>query len=66
LAQYQAGINPPSYDKQFLRDWLESVQVDGAAWNKRAPAPAIPVKIITETALRYADSYIKISAEKHN
>jgi phosphoribosylaminoimidazole-succinocarboxamide synthase len=53
LAQYQAGINPPSYDKQFLRDWLESVQVDGAAWNKRAPAPAIPNSIAEATANRY-------------
>ena len=61
LAQYQEGINPPSYDKQFLRDWLESVQVDGEAWNKRAPAPAMPDNVVSCTALKYADSYSKIA-----
>ena len=63
LAQYQVGTNPPSYDKQFLRDWLESVQVDGAAWNKRAPAPAMPNEVISGTALKYADSYAKITSK---
>ena len=53
LAQYEEGTNPPSYDKQFLRDWLESVQVDGEAWNKRAPAPAMPASIAETTADRY-------------
>ncbi len=62
LAQYQEGINPPSYDKQFLRDWLESVQVDGAAWNKCAPAPAMPTEVISGTAHKYVDSYAKITA----
>ena len=61
LAQYQEGTNPPSYDKQFLRDWLESVQVDGEAWNKRAPAPAMPDNVVSCTALKYADSYSKIA-----
>ena len=63
LAQYQEGTNPPSYDKQFLRDWLESVQVDGEVWNKRAPAPAMPKKVISCTALKYADSYAKIASK---
>ena len=54
LAQYHEGTNPPSYDKQFLRDWLESVQVDGSAWNKRAPAPAMPDTIAETTADRYS------------
>jgi len=40
---YAEGVNPPSYDKQFVRDWLESVRIDGAPWNKKAPAPAMPV-----------------------
>ena len=63
LAQYEEGTNPPSYDKQFLRDWLESVQVDGEAWNKRAPAPAMPEEVISCTALKYADSYAKIASK---
>ena len=36
---WREGANPPSFDKQFLRDWLEAAQVDGQPWNKKAPAP---------------------------
>ena len=53
LASYQEGVNPPSYDKQFLRDWLETAQVAGAPWNKRAPAPEMPQQIAETTAARY-------------
>ncbi len=53
LDTYQAGTNPPSYDKQFLRDWLESAQVDGVPWNKRAPAPGMPAEVAIHTANRY-------------
>ena len=53
LASYEEGTNPPSYDKQFLRDWLEGVQVAGAAWNKRAPAPRMPTPIAKTTSDRY-------------
>ena len=53
LASYAEGTNPPSYDKQFLRDWLESVQVAGMAWNKRAPAPGMPIPIAETTSDRY-------------
>ena len=53
LESYQEGTNPPSYDKQFLRDWLESAQVDGVDWNKRAPAPEIPEGVAVTTSERY-------------
>ena len=53
LESYQEGTNPPSYDKQFLRDWLETATVEGAAWNKRAPAPDIPPGIISATSENY-------------
>ena len=53
LASYQEGTNPPSYDKQFLRDWLEGVQVNGAPWNKQAPAPVMPGEVAKTTAERY-------------
>ena len=53
LESYQEGTNPPSYDKQFLRDWLETATVEGAAWNKRAPAPDIPAGIISATSENY-------------
>ena len=62
LASYQAGTNPPSYDKQYLRDWLEKVQVGGAAWDKRAPAPEMPEDIIDATHGRYLAA-INLTAE---
>ena len=50
---YVEGQNPPSFDKQFVRDWLEAVQIDGAPWDKRAPAPALPPSLIQQTSERY-------------
>ncbi len=51
--QYQVGISPPSYDKQFVRDYLESVP----GWNKKAPAPKLPQEIIEKTAAKYRQAY---------
>jgi phosphoribosylaminoimidazole-succinocarboxamide synthase len=51
---WQAGQNPPSFDKQYLRDWLEQAQVDGQPWPKRAPAPPLPADVVAATAERYA------------
>lgn len=51
--QYQVGISPPSYDKQFVRDYLESVP----GWNKKAPAPTLPLEIIDKTAAKYRQAY---------
>ena len=53
---YREGLNPPSFDKQYLRDWLEAAQVDGRPWNKKAPAPALPQQVVRETAARYAEA----------
>ena len=53
LDSYQEGSNPPSFDKQFLRDWLEQAEVNGAPWDKRAPAPEMPAEVITQTQNRY-------------
>ena len=53
LQSWQPGSNPPSFDKQYLRDWLEAAQVDGRPWNKQAPAPALPAEVIEATAERY-------------
>jgi phosphoribosylaminoimidazole-succinocarboxamide synthase len=50
------GRNPPSFDKQYLRDWLEQAQVDGRPWNKQAPAPALPPEVVAATAERYAQA----------
>ncbi|MBC8055194.1 MAG: phosphoribosylaminoimidazolesuccinocarboxamide synthase, partial [Rhizobiales bacterium] len=58
---YAEGINPPSYDKQFVRDWLEQTEVDGAPWNKRAPAPALPPAVIEQTAARYREALERLT-----
>ena len=53
---YQEGSNPPSFDKQFLRDWLEQAQVDGRPWGKSAPAPKLPDDVIAQTAAKYREA----------
>jgi len=57
LESYQEGINPPSFDKQYLRDWLETAKVDGMLWGKVAPAPAVPAPVIESTSKRYAQAF---------
>lgn len=49
--QYQVGSNPPSFDKQFVRDWLES-----SGWNKRAPAPNVPQDVLQKTTDKYREA----------
>lgn len=53
LDSYVEGQNPPSFDKQFLRDWLSTAQLNGQPWNKTAPAPDLPAEVIAETARKY-------------
>jgi phosphoribosylaminoimidazole-succinocarboxamide synthase len=59
---YQEGINPPSYDKQFVRDWLEQVQIDGKPWNKTPPAPRVPNEVIAKTAAKYQEAMTRLTA----
>ena len=54
---YQVGVNPPSYDKQFLRDWLETANVQGKPWSKSPPAPHLPEDVITQTAAKYQEAW---------
>jgi phosphoribosylaminoimidazole-succinocarboxamide synthase len=56
-AAYRVGTNPPSFDKQFVRDWLET-----QPWNKKAPAPALPADILARTAQKYAEAYRLLTA----
>jgi len=49
--QYRAGENPPSFDKQFVRDWLEKQD-----WNKKAPAPELPEEILRQTMEKYREA----------
>ncbi|MCI7479797.1 phosphoribosylaminoimidazolesuccinocarboxamide synthase [[Pasteurella] aerogenes] len=48
---YQEGINPPSFDKQFIRDWLEQ-----SGWNKEPPAPKVPAEVIQKTVDKYQEA----------
>jgi len=54
--QYRTGISPPSYDKQFVRDWLETQD-----WNKTAPGPVIPDAVIARTAAKYAEALQRLA-----
>jgi phosphoribosylaminoimidazole-succinocarboxamide synthase len=61
-AAYQAGQNPPSYDKQFVRDWLEQARVDGRPWDKTPPAPHLPQDVVTRTAAKYREALDRLTA----
>ena len=53
---YVEGANPPSYDKQFVRDWLERATVHGQPWNKKAPAPPLDAEVVLKTAAKYQEA----------
>ncbi|MBC7710127.1 MAG: phosphoribosylaminoimidazolesuccinocarboxamide synthase [Rhizobacter sp.] len=61
-AAFVAGKNPPSFDKQFLRDWLEAVRVDGQHWDKKAPAPTLPPDVVAQTAAKYREALNRFTA----
>jgi phosphoribosylaminoimidazole-succinocarboxamide synthase len=54
------GSNPPSYDKQFLRDWLETAQVNGQLWDKSPPSPRLPREVIEKTAAKYQEALTRL------
>ncbi len=53
---YTVGKNPPSYDKQFVRDWLEA-----SGWNKTAPAPALPMDVAKKTSEKYMEAFERLT-----
>lgn len=55
-SEYRTGISPPSFDKQFVRDYLETLD-----WDKRAPGPALPREIAEKTAAKYREAYTRIT-----
>jgi phosphoribosylaminoimidazole-succinocarboxamide synthase len=57
VASYQVGMSPPSFDKQFVRDWLETQD-----WNKKAPAPHLPTEVARQTAEKYAEALRLLTA----
>lgn len=58
---FERGENPPSYDKQFVRDWLEQATVEGRPWAKKAPAPALPADVIDNTAAKYREALQRLT-----
>lgn len=56
--QYQVGKNPPSYDKQYVRDW-----VSGTGWDKNPPAPAVPEDIVSQTRDKYIAAYEQLTGK---
>jgi phosphoribosylaminoimidazole-succinocarboxamide synthase len=54
--QYQVGTNPPSYDKQYVRDWLES-----CGWNKTPPGPELPADVAQRTSDKYMEAFAKLT-----
>jgi phosphoribosylaminoimidazole-succinocarboxamide synthase len=57
--QYKVGISPPSYDKQFVRDYLETLD-----WDKTPPAPKLPAEVIARTSAKYREALEKIAGKK--
>ncbi|MDP3419995.1 MAG: phosphoribosylaminoimidazolesuccinocarboxamide synthase [Thiobacillus sp.] len=53
--QYRPGSNPPSFDKQFVRDWLEA-----SGWNKQAPGPELPAEIVAQTSEKYREAMTRL------
>ncbi|GGX40284.1 phosphoribosylaminoimidazolesuccinocarboxamide synthase [Undibacterium squillarum] len=56
---YAVGISPPSFDKQFVRDYLETI----TDWNKTAPAPALPDDVVQKTAAKYREALERLTGE---
>jgi phosphoribosylaminoimidazole-succinocarboxamide synthase len=57
----RSGANPPSYDKQFVRDWLEQVRINGKPWDKTPPAPRLPQDVIEKTASKYREALQRLT-----
>ncbi|MFA6214250.1 MAG: phosphoribosylaminoimidazolesuccinocarboxamide synthase [Candidatus Micrarchaeia archaeon] len=56
---YREGISPPSYDKQFVRDYLEAT-----GWDKRPPAPRLPSDVVKKTTGKYVEAYERLTGKK--
>ncbi len=56
--QYQVGISPPSFDKQFVRDYLETLD-----WNKQAPGPKLPEDILANTTAKYREALSRLTGQ---
>ena len=57
--QYKVGANPPSFDKQFVRDWLESTD-----WDKNSEPPSLPDDIVAQTRAKYIEAYEQLTGNE--
>lgn len=57
--EYKVGSNPPSFDKQFVRDWLETT-----TWDKNSPAPALPQDVALKTRAKYIEAFEQLTGQK--
>ena len=57
--QYKVGISPPSFDKQFVRDYLETL-----TWDKKAPAPRLPADVLAKTSEKYREALERLTGKK--
>jgi phosphoribosylaminoimidazole-succinocarboxamide synthase len=57
--RYKVGANPPSFDKQFVRDWLETT-----GWDKNSPPPALPDDIAQKTRAKYVEAYEQLTGKR--
>ncbi len=57
--QYRTGISPPSFDKQYVRDYLETLD-----WNKTPPAPKLPAEVIAKTSAKYREALERLTGRK--
>jgi phosphoribosylaminoimidazole-succinocarboxamide synthase len=59
LDQYQVGKSPPSFDKQFVRDWLETT-----GWDKNSPPPELPAQVVERTRAKYLEAYERLTGKR--
>jgi phosphoribosylaminoimidazole-succinocarboxamide synthase len=56
---YRAGVNPPSFDKQYVRDWLETT-----GWDKNSPPPELPPEVVERTRGKYREAYERLTGQR--
>jgi len=58
---YREGLSPPSFDKQYVRDYLETLD-----WNKKAPGPKLPAQIIERTSQKYHEALTRLTGPERS
>jgi phosphoribosylaminoimidazole-succinocarboxamide synthase len=58
VESYRVGVSPPSFDKQYVRDYLENLD-----WDKRPPGPSLPPEVIARTAEKYREARWRLTGE---